>query len=218
MTRRVIVLLALVGLPAWVCLATEEPIKIKPNEPTQPAVKVGTSLENLMAAYDGESNAHARYTSFAKVADEEGYGAVGSLFRAAARAEEIHARNHAEVIKKLGGEPKADIKKVEAKTTRENLQAAMEGENYERLHMYPEFIRKAKADNLPDAIRTLNFAKTAEEEHAAMFQTVLKNMDQWKAPRRDFFVCAVCGYTTSKLDFEKCVSCFAPREKYEKVN
>lgn len=215
MIRRLAVLLALIGLPVWVCLATEEPIKTLPS---QPPVTAGKTLDNLMAAYEGESNAHAKYIAFAKAADEEGFGAVGSLFRAAARAEEIHAKNHAEVIKKLGGDAKAEIKKVEAKTTKENLQAAVEGENYERLQMYPEFIKKAKTENLPDAIRTFNYAKTAEEEHAALFQTVLKNMDQWKGPKKDFYVCAVCGYTTAKLDFEKCVSCFAPKEKYEKVN
>jgi len=41
----------------------------------------GTTLDNLMAAYSGEMNANARYLAFAKKADEEGYGAVASLFR-----------------------------------------------------------------------------------------------------------------------------------------
>ncbi len=46
-----------------------------------------------MAAFNGESNANARYVAFAVKADEEGYKGVGSLFRAAARAEEIHAED-----------------------------------------------------------------------------------------------------------------------------
>src|SRR5690348_12838623 len=68
------------------------------------------TLENLQAAYDGESNANAKYLAFAKRADEEGYTKVASLFRAAARAEAIHINNHAKVIKQLGATPKADIK------------------------------------------------------------------------------------------------------------
>ena len=52
-----------------------------------------STLDNLQAAFNGESNANARYLAFAKKADEEGYGQVASLFRAAARAEEIHAAN-----------------------------------------------------------------------------------------------------------------------------
>lgn len=44
-----------------------------------------TTLDNLLAAYNGESNANAKYLAFAKKADEEGYGQAASLFRAAAR-------------------------------------------------------------------------------------------------------------------------------------
>ena len=39
-------------------------------EPVSPA-----TLENLQAAYAGESNARGRYTAFARKADEDGYGA-----------------------------------------------------------------------------------------------------------------------------------------------
>jgi len=50
-------------------------------------------------------NAKARYQQFAAKADEEGYGPVASLFRAAAMAEGIHADNHRKVIVKLGASP-----------------------------------------------------------------------------------------------------------------
>ena len=103
------------------------------------------TLDNLMAAYNGESNAKAKYTEFAKKADQEGFAGAASLFRAAAKAEEVHATRHAEVIKKLGGTPKADIKLPEIKSTADNLKAALEGETYERDKMYPEFIAEAKA-------------------------------------------------------------------------
>ena len=64
------------------------------------------TLDNLMAAYNGESNAKAKYTEFAKKADQEGFAGVAALFRAAAKAEETHATRHGEVIKKLGGTPR----------------------------------------------------------------------------------------------------------------
>jgi rubrerythrin len=72
-----------------------------------PAIAGTTTLENLQAAYNGESNAHSRYLAFAKQASLEGYGEVASLFRAAARAEEIHASNHAAVLRMLGAVPQA---------------------------------------------------------------------------------------------------------------
>src|SRR3974377_2141144 len=132
---------------------------------SQSANKTST-LDNLQAAFNGESNARARYLAFAEKADKEGYGAVASLFRAAARAEEIHARNHATVIKNLGGTPTADVKAPAVKSPKENLDAAIQGESYERDQMYPEFLKQARAEQKSAAVETFNLAKTAEAEHA----------------------------------------------------
>ena len=66
------------------------------------AMAATKTLDNLQAGFNGESNAHARYLAFAEKADQEEYGEVASLFRAAAKAEEFHAANHAAVIKKSG--------------------------------------------------------------------------------------------------------------------
>src|SRR5512140_22677 len=108
------------------------------NDQTAAQVSPQTStLGNLQTAFNGESNARARYLAFAVQADQEGHGPVASLFRAAARAEQIHAANHAAVIKKLGAEPVANIETPVVKSTRENLAAAIEGEVYERDVMYP---------------------------------------------------------------------------------
>jgi rubrerythrin len=184
-----------------------------------PATPAGKTLDNLMAAFNGESNAHARYTSFAQRADDEGYGDVASLFRAAARAEKIHAENHAVVIKKMGGVPKADIQDPEVKSTKENLQAAIKGESYERDTMYPEFIAQARKEGNRDALETLNFAKSAEVEHAKLYTASLAGLDGLKDSKgKTLYVCTVCGYTTEKIDFEKCPACFNPKDKYVPVS
>jgi rubrerythrin len=177
-----------------------------------------STLDNLQAAYNGESNASAKYLSFAKKADEEGYGQVASLFRAASRAEQIHAATHAGVIKKLGGVPKADVKAAEVKTTKENLQAAIAGESYERDTMYPEFLAKARKDANKDAMQTFNFAKAAEAEHAKMYSDALARLDSLKGSKaKTYYVCTVCGFTTTNLDFQKCSVCFNPKDKYTPV-
>jgi rubrerythrin len=181
------------------------------------AAAASTTLDNLQTAYNGESNAHARYVAFAQKADAEGYVQVASLFRAAARAEEIHAANHAVVIKKLGGTPTAKIEKPAVKTTKENLEAAIKGESYERDTMYPEFLKEARANRNTDAIQTFNYAKTAEGEHAKLYTEALNNLAKMKAKGVVYYVCTVCGYTTTKLDFAKCPSCFNPKEKYVTV-
>lgn len=174
----------------------------------------GTTLENMQAAFNGESNAHARYAAFAEKADAEGYGAVASLFRAASRAEAIHAGNHAEVIKKLGGKPTATIEKPEVKTTAENLAAAIAGETYERDTMYPVFLKRARADGEKKAMRSLNFAKKAEAEHAALYQSALDDLEGWKIASRTFYVCPTCGKTVTTLDFAKCGVCYTKKEEF----
>ena len=178
-----------------------------------------TTLENLQAAFNGESNAHARYLAFAHQAESEGYGEVASLFRAAARAEEIHAANHAEVISEMGAVPLAHIESPTVKLTRENLEAAIQGESYERDVMYPEFLKQARADRNTHAMRTLNLARTAEIEHARLFSAALSNLEQLKGTGGTVFcVCGVCGFTTREVDFSKCPSCFSSKESFEKVS
>jgi len=157
-----------------------------------------STLDNLQAAFEGESNARHKYLAFAKKADEEGYGEVASLFRAGAKAEEFHANNHAVVIRKLGAEPKATILDPEVKSTRENLQEAITGESYERDVMYPQFIAEAK--------------------HAELYAEALKNLENLRGKSRQYFVCQVCGYTTQTLNFLRCLVCGEPKEKYITVS
>ncbi|HET9100453.1 MAG TPA: ferritin family protein [Acidobacteriaceae bacterium] len=65
-----------------------------------------TTPQNMQAAFNGESNAHMRYLTFAEQADHENYGEVASLFRAAARAEAPYASIHV-AVKGMGAHPKA---------------------------------------------------------------------------------------------------------------
>jgi len=169
------------------------------------------TLENRQTAFNGESNARARYLAFAKKADEEGYGDVGSLFRAAARAEEIHLNNHAAVIKKAGAEPRADIKPASVGATKDNLvKSASKGEAYERDTMYPSFIKQARKDGNQDATKSFEYAQAAEAEHFKLFTAAAAALRKGEA--RDYFVCTVDGYTMAWLDAKKC-----PGGTYETV-
>jgi rubrerythrin len=143
------------------------------------AVKESTStLDHLQTAFNGESNANARYLAFAKQADEDGLGEVASLFRAVAKAEGIHARNHGEVIRTRGATPARNLEPIEVKTTCENLRAAIAGEKYERDIMYPEFIEVAKRQNATAAVRTFTYALKVEAVHAVLYQDALDNLDK----------------------------------------
>lgn len=184
---------------------------------TQSAVSA-TTLDNLQAAFSGESNAHAKYLAFATKADAEGFAPVASLFRAVARAEERHARNHSEVIRKLGATPVAIIEPPPAKTTRENLENAIQGEVYERDNMYPGFIAKAKKDRLPDAVNTFQLAMEVEAEHALLYAEAVKNLKSLHSNKPAiYYVCPYCGATMSKTDFDLCPVCSTPQDQFEEI-
>jgi rubrerythrin len=181
------------------------------------------TVQNLLAAFEGESNANAKYTAFAAKADEEGLHGAASLFRAAARAEQIHASNHARVIKQLGGEAACQIHAVEVKGTLDNLKAALGGEQYEIDTMYPEFLDEATQHDNKIAMRTMTYALEAEKTHARLYGEAIAllaggKLDSWIGAARDFYVCPVCGYTSeNEEEHERCPVCNAPWERFEIV-
>jgi rubrerythrin len=176
-----------------------------------------------MAAFEGESNAHAKYVVFAAKADADGWHGAASLLRAAARAEQIHAANHARVIKQLGGDARCTIHPVEVQSTLENLQAALAGEQYEIDTMYPAFLKESEAGKKIGATRTFAWAMEAEKTHARLYieaLTLIKagKKDSWVGSVRDFYVCAVCGYTTdTPEEHERCPVCNLVSDKFEVI-
>jgi rubrerythrin len=180
-----------------------------------------TTVQNLLAAYEGESNAHAKYTAFAVKADADGLHGAASLFRAAARAEQIHAGNHARVIKQLGGEAQCNLHAVEEKTTLENLKAALGGEQYEIDTMYPGFLAEATERKNTAAMRTFHGALEAEKTHARLYGEAIALLvggktDSWIGATREFYVCPVCGYTSeTEEEHERCPVCNCPWERFE---
>ena len=103
------------------------------------------TADNLKEAFAGESQASTTYLAFARKADREGHPGVARLFRAAAMAEVVHARNHLEVMDGV-------------KSTQDNLKKAIAGENAEHVSMYPEFIEEAKKEGNQKALRTFEWA------------------------------------------------------------
>lgn len=180
-----------------------------------------TTLKNLLAAFEGESNAHAKYTKFAEKADAEGLHGAASLFRAAGRAEQIHAANHARVIKQLGGEAKCEIHTAEVKSTLENLKTALSGEQYEVEVMYPDFLAEATTRDNKAAIRTFTGAMEAEKTHARLYGEAIALLQEddtssWIGATREFYVCPVCGYTSeTEEEHERCPVCNCPWERFE---
>jgi rubrerythrin len=163
------------------------------------------SLENLMTAFAGESQANRKYLAFAKKADEEGFPQVARLFRGAAAAETVHAQNH---FRAMDG----------VKTTAENLDVAIAGENYEVVSMYPPMLAEAGAEGDRRASRSFKYALEVEKIHEALYRKAKDLLGKGKAvPETEYYVCPICGYTHEGPMTEKCPVCNTLAEKFEKI-
>jgi rubrerythrin len=188
-----------------------------PEAGDQQTPAVNVVLDNLIAAFQGESNASNKYKMFAEAADKEGYAQAAVLFRAASRAEAIHAENHLKIIQQMGGTAEPKLDPVEVKTTKENLQAALDGETYEFTTMYPEFIANAKKERSMDAIGTFNFAMEAEKGHAGLYTDAIKNLENMKKVTGVYYVCPVCGETFAQKQSAPCPICATSNEKFIEI-
>jgi rubrerythrin len=159
--------------------------------------------KDLLEAFAGESQANRKYLAFAKKAEEEGYKQVAKLFRAAAEAETVHAHNH---LREAGG----------IKSTKENLDEAINGETYEFQKMYPQMIEDAKSEGNDGALRSFNFANEVEKIHAELYKKALENLG--KNPDVDYYVCQVCGNTVENEAPDECPICGAKKQAFKKID
>jgi len=161
--------------------------------------------ENLQEAFAGESQANRRYLFFADKAEKEGYPQIARLFRATAEAETVHARNHLEVMDGI-------------KLTKDNLEEAISGENYEFTKMYPGFIEQARADGNEGAQTSFYYANAVEKIHYGLYQRARDALEAGqKLKDEPYFICQVCGNTVAGEAPETCPICGAPRSKFKRV-
>lgn len=69
---------------------------------TYPAGKIGTTLENLKAAADGENEEWTElYPEFARVAEEEGFKRIAQLFTLISKVEKAHEERYRKLYQNL---------------------------------------------------------------------------------------------------------------------
>jgi len=177
------------------------------------------TILNLAKAFIGESQARNRYTMYSKVAKKEGFEQIAEIFLLSADNEREHASWHMKLInqlkKKMKG--KSDSIKVEVEcptvfgTTKENLKAAIAGENYEWTDMYPGFAKVARKEGLADIAKRLEAIAMAEKHHEERYKKLLAEVEKktvFKKSKKVWWVCRECGYVhfgTTPPD--KCPSC-----------
>ena len=174
------------------------------------------TAENLRSSYGGESQAHMRYKVWGEKAAKEGFANVARLFDAVSYAEEVHATNHFKALKDEAGDFSVTSGAgFGLSSTSENLQGAIDGENFEIEQMYPAYLAVAELQEEKKAITSMRFALEAEKCHSVLFTSAKEAVDAGKDFEvGDIHVCPVCGYTSGDAE-EVCPICGVKKDKFK---
>ncbi|OGD18021.1 MAG: rubrerythrin [Candidatus Aminicenantes bacterium RBG_16_63_14] len=158
--------------------------------------------ENVKAALAGESQAHIKYLAFSEKAAAEKLPNIARAFKANAYAEQVHATN---LLKTLGG----------IGPTKDNLDGAVGGENFEVEEMYPAYIAVAQSQGEKTAEKFFNWALAAEKVHAGIYRSAHTAVESGRdIDFKSIHVCSFCGFTMEGDAPDKCPVCGTPKDKF----
>ncbi len=197
-------------------------LQIKPKQKTcnmEKSLKGTKTEQNLLKAFAGESQAKNRYEFAAKVAKEEGYEQISSVFLETASQEQKHAKRFFGFLEGGALEITATYPAGKTLTTRENLGAAAEGEHEEWSELYPSFAQTAEEEGFKEIATAFRAISVAEKGHEERYRKLLGNVMADKVFERDgkvFWYCRNCGYVhfgTKAL--KTCPACLHPMSYFE---
>ena len=174
------------------------------------------TLDNLKAAIIGETTASAKYLAYSKKAKEEGLSKIALLFETASKSEGIHANNHRAVLEQLGVTMEEVKPKYDVKSTKENLQDAINGESYEVSTMYPDFIKVANDGKVNLAVISFNYAYQTEKKHNELYKDALEKLNnkQENTLASNYFVCPTCGNTYAGQAPNRCGISMTSKDRF----
>jgi hypothetical protein len=142
------------------------------------------TLENLLAAFAGESQARNKYTYYASKAKKEGYVQISNIFLETAANEKEHAELWFKLAHGIG-------------TTEENLLDAAAGENYEWTDMYKEMAATAREEGFPEIAAQMEGVAAVEKDHEERYRKLAANIKEGKVFAREekvLWQCSNCGH------------------------
>ena len=169
----------------------------------------GTKTEkNLQEAFAGESQARNKYTYFASKARKDGYEQIAAIFEETANNEKEHAKMWFKLLE--GGA---------VRSTRENLKAAAEGENYEWTDMYSHMADEADEEGFPEIAAAMRGVAAVEKHHEERYLRLLHNIEEGIVFSREgdcIWKCRNCGHiVVGKKAPEVCPVCKHPQSYFE---
>lgn len=184
------------------------------------------TLENLLKAWAGESQALVQYDMFAAKAKKEGYVQICNVFQETAENEREHGKRfYRLILKGFEGNIPAEVTTtitsefIESDKTIENLRFAVAGETHEAVSMYPEFAKTAEEEGFMEAAKAFLSIASVEQHHADRFRMLADNVDGEAVFKKDEAVmwkCNNCGYIVEgTVAPEICPACLHPRAHFQ---
>ena len=155
------------------------------------------TLQCLINAFVGESQARNKYTFYAKMAKKEGYNLISNVFEETAQNEQEHAKLFYKHIPNGFYTPNA-IYPFFTGTTYENLVSASQAEQDEWENIYKHGSQAAKHDGFDEISRLFANIAEIEKRHFHRFSVLaeeLKNETLYKKSENSQWICTKCGYT-----------------------
>lgn len=194
------------------------PYGCKQDQPSNQQKQVTQiTLENLQTAYAKSIKHKAMYERFAQRAEKERLKEVANLYRAVARSEDIHAANHAQLMRSRGIESKMPVvDSLSIGTTLQTLKMALSSEEIEIESMYANLIRTAEVEQFSDAVDQFEKTRNADTRQMELMKEALdKNAKIAKTP---YFVCVGCGFIMTSDKTDECPTCHAKKDRFEKIS
>lgn len=155
---------------------------------------------NLLAAFQGESEARNKYTYYASKAKKDGYVQIANIFEETAANEKEHAKIWFKLLH--GGA---------IPSTAENLLDAAAGENYEWTDMYARFAKEAREEGFDQIAFLFEKVGEIEKEHEERYRKLIANLEDGLVFSRDgdcIWQCTNCGHiVVGKKAPEVCPVC-----------
>jgi rubrerythrin len=137
----------------------------------------GQAAVAMRIALQREASAREAYLAYAATAEAEHCAQAAALFRALAAAESVHANNFTIAMEHMGITPVIAPEPVTVGTTADNLQAAIEAEEFERRVASPKFMEYAAEECLYDALAALRYARDAATSHVVRLSLALAKLE-----------------------------------------
>lgn len=164
------------------------------------------TLENLITAFAGESEARNKYTYYASKAKKDGYVQIASIFEETAANEKEHAKIWFKLINDGMGD------------TLVNLKDAADGENYEWTDMYAGFAKDAREEGFEHIAFLFEEVAKIEKEHEERYRKLIGNMENGLVFSKDndvIWKCENCGHiVVGKKAPEVCPVCSHPQSYF----